>query len=77
MGRRTEGLPVVADYAVWTLDLNREELMIILNGQRTHRVNQAKRILQSLRANKDKSRRPRQDCKPIKNQYNEKQAEKE
>lgn len=77
MGRRTEGLPVVADYAVWTLDLNREELMIMLDGQRRHRINQAKRILQSLRAKKNKSRRPRRDCKPIKNQYNEKQAEKE
>lgn len=66
MGRRTEGLPVVADYAVWTLDLNREELMIILNGQRRHRINQAKRILQSLREKKNKSRRHRDDYKQIK-----------
>ena len=48
MGRRAEGRPAIADYTVWTNELSREELMIILEGQRVHRINQAKRKLQSL-----------------------------
>ena len=34
MGRRAEGRPAIADYTVWTNELSREELMIILEGQR-------------------------------------------
>ena len=39
MGRRAEGRPAIADYTVWTNELSREELMIILEGQRVHRIN--------------------------------------
>lgn len=46
MGRRTEGWPTIADYSVWTNELSREELMIIIDGIRNHRINQAKRKLQ-------------------------------
>lgn len=60
MGRRAEGRTVTVDYTVWTVDLSREELMIILNGQRTHRINRAKRMLQRLRALRERNvkRRP-------------------
>lgn len=54
MGRRTEGRPPTADYAVYIHELSREELMIMLNGIRSHRINAAKRRLQSLRAKRDK-----------------------
>lgn len=53
MGRRTEGWPTIADYSVWTNELSREELMIIIDGIRNHRINQAKRKLQFLRAQRD------------------------
>lgn len=53
MGRRTEGRAVIADYSVWTNELSREELMIIIDGIRNHRINQAKRKLQFLRAQRD------------------------
>lgn len=53
MGRRTEGRPTIADYTVWTNELSREELMIIIHGIRNHRINQAKRKLQFLRAQRD------------------------
>ena len=54
MGRRTEGRPPTADYAVYTHELNRGELMIMLDGIRKHRINAAKRRLQSLRAKRNK-----------------------
>lgn len=53
MGRRTEGWPTIADYTVRTNELSREELMIIIDGIRNHRINQAKRKLQFLRAQRD------------------------
>ena len=53
MGRRAEGWPTIADYTVWTNELSREELMIIIDGIRNHRINQAKRKLQFLRAQRD------------------------
>lgn len=53
MGRRTEGRPTIADYSVWTNELSREELMIIIDGIRNHRINRAKRKLQFLRAQRD------------------------
>lgn len=53
MGRRAEGRPTIADYTVWTNELSREELMIIIDGIRNHRINQAKRKLQFLRAQRD------------------------
>lgn len=56
MGRRTEGRPTIADYTVWTVELNRDELMIILDGQKNHRINQAKRELQFLRTQRDRRR---------------------
>lgn len=56
MGRRAEGRPTIADYTVWTNELNRGELMIIINGIRNHRINQAKRKLQFLRAQRDRRR---------------------
>lgn len=49
MARRTRGLPVEADYTVNTLELNREELMIILNGIKCNHITRAKRKLQFLR----------------------------
>lgn len=49
MSRRTKGRPTVADYTVWTNELGRGELMIILNGIKMHRISQAKRKLQYLR----------------------------
>mgnify|MGYP007037272383 FL=1 len=59
MGRRTEGWPTIADYSVWTNELSREELMIIIDGIRNHRINQAKRKLQFLRAQRDRRRATR------------------
>ena len=56
MGRRTEGRAVIADYSVWTVELSRDELMIILDGQKNHRINRAKRKLQFLRAQRDHHR---------------------
>lgn len=56
MGRRTEGQAVIADYSVWTVELSRDELMIILDGQKNHRINRAKRKLQFLRAQRDHHR---------------------
>ena len=56
MGRRAEGRPTIADYTVWTNELSREELMIIIHGIRNHRINQAKRKLQFLRAHRDRRR---------------------
>ena len=53
MGRRTEGRAVIADYSVWTVELSRDELMIILDGQKNQRINRAKRKLQFLRAQRD------------------------
>lgn len=53
MGRRTEGRPTIADYSEWTNELSREELMIIIDGIRNHRINRAKRKLQFLRAQRD------------------------
>lgn len=35
MGRRTEGRAVIADYSVWTVELSRDELMIILDVRKT------------------------------------------
>lgn len=54
MGRRTEGLPTTADYTVWTVELNRDELVIMIDGIKTHRINQSKRRLQALRAQRSK-----------------------
>ena len=69
MGRRTEGWPTIADYSVWTNELSREELMIIIDGIRNHRINQAKRKLQFLRAQRDLHRGyGRMRNKQIKNQ---------
>lgn len=59
MGRRTEGRPTIADYTVWTNELSREELRIIIHGIRNHRINQAKRKLQFLRAQRDRRRATR------------------
>ena len=56
MGRRTEGRAVIADYSVCTVELSRDELMIILDGQKNHRINRAKRKLQFLRAQRDHHR---------------------
>lgn len=56
MGRRTEGRAVIADYSVWTVELSRDELMIILDGQKNYRINRAKRKLQFLRAQRDHHR---------------------
>ena len=56
MGRRTEGRAVIADYSVWTVELSRDELMIILDGHKNHRINRAKRNLQFLRAQRDHHR---------------------
>ena len=56
MGRRAEGRAVIADYSVWTVELSRDELMIILDGQKNHRINRAKRKLQFLRAQRDHHR---------------------
>ena len=54
MTRKAKGHPVTADYTVWTVELNREELMIILNGIRNHRINRAKLTLQNMRARRDR-----------------------
>lgn len=55
MKRKYEGLPITVDTTVWTVDLNRDELMIILDGIRLHRINRAKKKLQHLRARNSKS----------------------
>lgn len=52
MSGRTKGRPAIADYTVWTNELGRVELMIILNGIKIHRINRAKRKLQYLREHK-------------------------
>lgn len=54
MTRKAKGHPVTADYTVWTVELNREELMIILNGIRNHRIKRAKLTLQNMRAQRDR-----------------------
>ena len=36
--RITKGFAAVDDRTVWTLELNRDELMIILNGIKNHRI---------------------------------------
>lgn len=54
MGRRTKGRPTTADYTVWTNELNCDGLMIIINGIKNHRINRAKRKLQSLRERRNK-----------------------
>lgn len=54
MKRKYEGLPITVDTTVWTVDLNRDELMIILDGIRFHRINRAKEKLKHLRARKSK-----------------------
>jgi hypothetical protein len=59
MGRRAEGRTTIADYTVWTNELSREELMIIIHGICNHRINQAKRKLQFLRAQRDRRRATR------------------
>lgn len=59
MGRRTKGRPTTADYTVWTNELNCEGLMIIINGIKNHRINRAKRKLQSLRERRNKCRSTR------------------
>ena len=64
MGRRTEGRAVIADYSVWTVELSRDELMIILDGQKNHRINRAKRKLQFLRAQRDLHRAELADMLP-------------
>ena len=68
MGRRAEGRPAIADYTVWTNELSREELMIIIHGICNHRINQAKRKLQSLREIRNKSRGFRHNHQLINNQ---------
>lgn len=45
MNRKHEGLPIALDTTVWTVDLNREELVVILDGIRRHRINRAKKRL--------------------------------
>ena len=37
-GRIHRGFAAVDDRTVWTLELNRDELMIILNGIKKHRI---------------------------------------
>lgn len=56
MTRKAKSHPVTADYTVWTVELNREELMIILDGIRSHRIKAAKLRIQHLRARKYKRR---------------------
>ena len=40
--RITKGFAAVDDRTVWTLELNRDELMIILNGIKNHRIKGAR-----------------------------------
>lgn len=54
MKRKAKGYPTTADYTVWTLELSRRELMIILDGIRSHRIKTAKLRLQHMRARKFK-----------------------
>lgn len=56
MNRKHEGLPIAVDTTVWTVDLNRDELVVILDGIRRHRINRAKKRLQHIRAQKSRSR---------------------
>lgn len=49
--RITKGFAAVDDRTVWTLELNRDELMIILNGIKNHRIKGARacsRLLASI-----------------------------
>lgn len=59
MNRKHEGLPIALDTTVWTVDLNREELVVILDGIRRHRINRAKKRLQQIRARKSRTREKR------------------
>jgi hypothetical protein len=52
MKRKYEGLPITVDNTVFTIELSRQELMIILDGIRFHRIKQAKNDLSRMRAEK-------------------------
>lgn len=52
MKRKYEGLPIKVDNTVFTIELSRQELMIILDGIRFHRINRAKKKLSKMRAEK-------------------------
>lgn len=54
MKRKAKGYPTTADYTVWTLELSRRELMIIINGIRNHLINRAKLHLRHIRARNHK-----------------------
>ena len=52
--RITKGFAAVDDRTVWTLELNRDELMIILNGIKNHRIMK----LAALREQRNRRRDP-------------------
>lgn len=57
-GRIHRGFAAVDDRTVWTLELNRDELMIILNGIKNHRIKRARMKLAALREQKNRRRDP-------------------
>lgn len=56
--RITKGFAAVDDRTVWTLELNRDELMIILNGIKNHRIKMARMKLAALREQRNRRRDP-------------------
>ncbi len=56
--RITKGFAAVDDRTVWTLELNRDELMIILNGIKNHRIKMARMKLAALRVQRNRRRDP-------------------
>lgn len=52
--RITKGFAAVDDRTVWTLELNRDELMIILNGIKNHRIKMARMKLAALREQRNR-----------------------
>lgn len=56
--RITKGFAAVDDRTVWTLELNRDELMIILNGIKNHRIKGARMKLAALREQRNRRRDP-------------------
>lgn len=56
--RITKGFAAVDDRTVWTLELNRDELMIILNGIKNHRIKGARMKLTALREQRNRRRDP-------------------
>ena len=68
MTRKAKSHPVTADYTVWTVELNREELMIIIDGIRNHRINRAKLTLQNMRARRDRGSKQTKHVKTTRNE---------